>query len=155
MNAIAIVAHGLAATVWVGGMFFAYVILRPTVAALEPHRRLTLWDGVFRRFFSWVWVSVAVLLLSGYWLMFQAFGGFGSSPVHVHIMHLVGLIMMLIFAYLYIKPRREFQLQVLAENWTEAGATLNRIRQIVLINLVLGLIVLVIAFSGRFILQYI
>ena len=51
MNAIAIALHVIAAVLWVGGMFFAYLILRPTAATYDPRRRLTLWAGVFKRFF--------------------------------------------------------------------------------------------------------
>jgi len=44
--------HVLAALVWVGGMFFAWLVLRPaTVAALDGPARLRLWVEVFRRFF--------------------------------------------------------------------------------------------------------
>jgi uncharacterized membrane protein len=36
--------HVLAALVWVGGMFFAWMVLRPAaVKALEGPARLTLW----------------------------------------------------------------------------------------------------------------
>ena len=48
---IALLLHLLAAVVWVGGMFFAYVALRPAAAQLEPPARLTLWVGVFKIFF--------------------------------------------------------------------------------------------------------
>ncbi|PIU17095.1 MAG: hypothetical protein COT19_02630, partial [Gallionellales bacterium CG08_land_8_20_14_0_20_59_87] len=47
--------HLLAVLVWVGGMFLAYVVLRPAaVEVLQPPQRLQLWDSVFRRFFNWV-----------------------------------------------------------------------------------------------------
>ncbi|NND89344.1 MAG: hypothetical protein HKN42_00670 [Granulosicoccus sp.] len=150
MNALAIALHGLAATLWIGGMFFAYVILRPTVAQMEPHRRLGLWSGVFQRFFPWVWVSVLVLLLSGYWLVFMAFGGFATSPVHVHIMHALGWLMVALFVYLYFKPYPLLRKSVESEDWPAAGAALNRVRHIVLVNLVLGLVLMVIVLAGRY-----
>ena len=43
--------HPLAAAIWVGGMFFAYFVIRPGVADLAPPERLRLWDRVFGRFF--------------------------------------------------------------------------------------------------------
>ncbi len=64
--AVAIVLHVLSSVLWVGGMFFAYMALRPVAAAtLEPPQRLTLWAGVFGRFFPWVWTSIVVLLVNG------------------------------------------------------------------------------------------
>ena len=53
---IAITLHLLAAVVWVGGMFFAYVALRPVAASLlPPPLRLPLWSQTVARFFPWVW----------------------------------------------------------------------------------------------------
>jgi len=142
MNAVAIALHVVAAVVWVGGMFFAYVVVRPSAGTLEPPVRLTLWAGVFKRFFPWVWMAVVILIVSGYWLIFGWFKGFGSSPAHVHVMHLIGWVMAVLFVYLYYKIYPSFVSAIKVENWQDAGAALNRIRQIILINLVLGIILL-------------
>lgn len=150
MNAFAIALHGLAATLWVGGMFFAYVILRPSALLLEPHRRLSLWAGVFKRFFPWVWMAVLVLPLTGYWLVFNAFGGFSTSPVHVHVMHALGLVMIAVFVYLYVLPYPLLKKAVGKEDWAAAGIALNRVRHLVLINLIIGLVLLAVVYSGRY-----
>jgi len=143
MNALAITLHLLAAVVWVGGMFFAYVVLRPSAVALEPPLRLTLWAGVFKRFFPWVWMAIIVLLLSGYWLIFDWFNGFAASPAHVHLMHLLGWVMACLFVYLYYKIYPLFVAAIGKQDWPTAAVQMNRIRRIILINLVLGLTVLV------------
>jgi len=57
--------HIVAAVIWVGGMFFAYMVLRPSAGPLEPALRLPLWHRVFGRFFPWVWASIVALLASG------------------------------------------------------------------------------------------
>lgn len=150
MNALAIALHGLAATVWVGGMFFAYVVLRPSIMLLEPHRRLSVWAGIFKRFFPWVWMSVIILLLTGYWLVFGAFGGFASSPTYVHLMHFLGLIMIALFIFLYYVPYPKLKSAVVREDWSEAGTALNRVRQVVMINLTVGLILMVAVYAGRY-----
>lgn len=150
MNALVIAIHGLLATIWIGGMFFTYVVLRPTLTALDPAQRITLFAGVFKRFFPWVWMAVLLLPLSGYWLILKHFGGFGTSPVYVHIMHLLGLIMIALFIFLYYSPYRTLKACVAKELWAEAGVALNRVRQIVLINLIIGLILVVAVYSGRY-----
>ena len=150
MNSIAIALHGLAAAVWVGGMFFAYIVLRPSLLLLEPHRRLNIWAGVFKRFFPWVWMSVLLLPITGYWLIFSAFGGFATSPIYVHIMHMMGLLMIALFVYLYYLPYSSLKLAVNKEDWPAAGVALNRVRHMVLINLVLGLTLLVVVYAGRY-----
>ena len=58
--------HVLSAVVWVGGMFFALLVLRPAVGPLEPAVRLALWRRVFARFFPAVGVSVLALLATGH-----------------------------------------------------------------------------------------
>ena len=150
MNTLAIALHGIAAKVRMGGMFFAYVVLKPTLISVEPPQRLKLWAGVFKRFFPWVWMSILILLISGYWLVFKALGGFASSPVYVHIMHLLGLIMMALFAYLYYRPYAALKRNVDNEDWPAAGSALNRVRHVVLVNLVLGLVLLATVYAGRY-----
>jgi uncharacterized membrane protein len=59
---ILVTLHVLAAVVWVGGMFFAYMVLRQSTGPLEPTVGLVLWHRVFRRFFPWVWASIVLLL---------------------------------------------------------------------------------------------
>ena len=61
--ATAISLHVLAAIVWIGGMFFALLVLRPSAGPLEPPDRLALWRRVFARFFAWVWISLALLII--------------------------------------------------------------------------------------------
>src|ERR687892_2777276 len=101
---VGLALHILGAVVWVGGMFLAYVVLRPAAGMLEPPARLALWRGVFERFFPWVWASIVALLLSGYGMLFLALGGFAGAGMHVHIMNLTGLVMMALFLHLYFAP---------------------------------------------------
>ena len=150
MNALAITLHGLLATIWVGGMFFAYIVLRPSLASLEPHGRLALFAAIFKRFFPWVWMAVIIMPLTGYWLIFSVFGGFGGSPVYVHIMHLLGLVMIVLFAYLYFVPYKALVSQVKQEDWPLAGVSLNKVRQVVLVNLILGLVLIAAVYAGRY-----
>ncbi len=51
--AFAIAIHALAAAIWVGGMFFAYMVVRPSAGPIEAPARLQLWERVFSRFFPW------------------------------------------------------------------------------------------------------
>jgi uncharacterized membrane protein len=148
--ALLVALHALAAVIWVGGMFFAYMVLRPSAGPLEPPLRLTLWRRVFGRFFPWVWASIVTLLASGYGLVFLHFGGFAGVGVHVHIMQATGILMMLLFLHLFFGPWRRFGEAVDKQAFPLAAQKLNQIRQIVAINLVLGLLTVVAGASGRF-----
>jgi uncharacterized membrane protein len=150
MTALALALHIIGAVVWVGGMFAAYQCLRPAAGALEPQARLRLWRAFFQKFLPWVWVAVVFLLASGYWMVFWTFGGFARVGVHVHLMQGIGWIMILLFFWLFHGPWLKFKRAVDAQDWPAAGVELSRIRQIIAVNLPLGLIVVVIGASGRY-----
>ncbi len=148
---IAITLHVLSAVIWVGGMFFAYMALRPVAAnLLEPPLRTTLWCDTFDRFFPWVWVAVIVLLLTGYWMIFAKFGGMGTSPLYVHVMNGLGIVMMLIYLHVFFAPFRRMKQAIAAQDWPEAGRRLGQIRMLVGINLIIGLLVIAVASGGAY-----
>lgn len=151
MHALLVTLHLLAAVVWVGGMFFAWMVLRPVAASqLEPPHRLSLWAGCFQRFFPWVWLAVILLPLTGYWMIWQVYGGMANTPLYAHLMQVVGLVMIGLYLWLYFVPYRALLANVATQNWPVAGAALAKIRRIVGINLLLGLFTITIAAAGRF-----
>lgn len=147
---IALKLHLLAVVVWVGGMFFAWMCLRPVAASqLEPPARLRLWVGVFERFFPWVWAAVPLILGTGLWLIKARFGGVGDAPSFVHIMYALGVVMMLIFMHVFFAPYRRLRSAVATENWPEGGRNLGMIRKLVGINLLIGVITIAVATGGH------
>ena len=148
---IAIALHVLAAVIWVGGMFFAHQALRPAaVQVLEPPLRLRLWVQTFKRFFVWVWLSIFVLLASGYWMLFNVFGGFSNAGMHIQLMQALGLMMVAIYLHVFFAPYRRLRYAVIIEDFAEGGKQLARIRQLVGLNILLGLSVIAIASGGRY-----
>jgi uncharacterized membrane protein len=150
MTALALALHILGAVVWVGGMFAAYMCLRPAAGPLDAPVRLGLWRRFFAKFFPWVWLAILFLLGSGYWMVLTTFGGFAKLPLHVNLMQGIGWVMILLYLWLFHGPWLKFKRAVDTSDWPTAGANLNRIRKIVAINLTLGLIVVVIGASGRY-----
>ncbi len=147
---LALALHLLAAVVWVGGMFFAHLCLRPSaLAALEPPQRLTLWNQVFRRFFLWVWIAILTLPVTGYWMVFAGFGGMEHVHWPIHLMQSTALIMIGIYLWIYFGPYQELRRAVGDQRWPDGGTALNRIRPLVLTNLTLGLITVAVAGVGR------
>jgi uncharacterized membrane protein len=142
---LGLLLHILAATIWVGGMFFAHFMLRPAASPLEPGVRLPLMRRALARFFPWVWVSVALLLLSGFGMI-----SLGSGGLYVQIMMGLGIVMMLAFAHLYFAPWRRFQRALDSGDLAAAAAQLKQIRLIVTANLFLGLVVVAIGATGRY-----
>jgi len=150
MMTIGLAFHIVAAVIWVGGMFFAYVALRPSAGALEPALRLPLWHRVFSRFFPWVWASIIALLASGYCMVFLGFGGFRGVGMHVQIMQGTGIVMMMLFLHLFFAPWKRFRRAIAAGDLMGAGKNLEQIRVLVAVNLALGLLTVVVGASGRY-----
>jgi uncharacterized membrane protein len=148
---IAITLHLLAVVIWVGGMFFAWMALRPVAAAqLEPPLRMPLWVGVFTRFFPWVWAAVLLLPATGYWMVFKVFGGLQGLALYIHVMQGIGIVMILIFLHVFFAPYRRLRQAVTAQDFAAAGRALGQIRRLIGVNLILGLTVVVITSSGRY-----
>lgn len=150
---IAIPLHILAAVIWVGGMFFAYMVLRPVAAnLLPPEQRLPLWSASFKLFFNWVWIAIITLLLTGGW-MIQLLGGMGGIDgvgIHVHLMLLIGIFMMLLFLHVFFNPYKKLRHSVAEHDWIAGRDALDQIRKLVLLNTILGMITIVIGASGRY-----
>ncbi|MEX2453838.1 MAG: CopD family protein [Rhodospirillaceae bacterium] len=150
MMTISLAVHALAAIVWVGGMFFAIMVLRLAAGELEPPVRAPLWGRVFAKFFPWVWMAVILLPLSGYALIFGVWGGFAGLPMHVHVMQGLGWIMIAVYLHLWFAPYKRFRAAVEAKDFPAAGRNLNQIRLLVTANLWIGLANAAIGASGRY-----
>ncbi len=149
--AVAVSLHLLFAIIWVGGMFFAYMALRPVAGqVLAPPQRLALWSQTLARFFVWVWTAIIVLPGTGVWMIFNGLGGFASVGLFVHFMTATGILMILLFLHLFFAPYRRLRQAVAHGDLQIAANNLAHIRSIVLINLILGLITSVIGASGPY-----
>ncbi len=151
MMSLVLSLHLLSAVVWVGGMFFAYVCLRPVAAQLlDPPVRLTLWSRVFTQFFIFVWLAIVLLIVTGHG-MISIYGGMANVGKHVHIMLALGYVMFLIYGHLYFASFKRLKIAVAISDWEYAANRLNSMRKMVGINLILGLITIIIASGGRYI----
>jgi uncharacterized membrane protein len=150
IGSVALSLHILSAVIWVGGMFFALVALRPATGPLDPPVRLGLWLRVLDRFFAWVFAAIVLLLLSGFTMIFSVFGGFAGLRPYINLMMLIGIVMMLLFLHLFFAPWKRFRVAMAAADYATAAAQLNQIRIIVTINLILGLVTAAIGSSGRY-----
>lgn len=134
--------HILCIVAWVGGMFFAVTILRPSIAALEPAQRIALHNRVFRRFFLVIWHVMPIALLSGYAMIIGVWGGFAHLPWNVNVMQALGLIMAAVFLFVVFGPYKRFRAAVSTARAAEAA---ERIRRLIVVNLALGVVTIIVA----------
>lgn len=129
--------HLVSAIVWLGGMTLLLFALRPVAThQLAPHERLNLMCGVLSRFFAMVWVAIACLIGSGFWM-------FGSADLHSvprgwHAMSVLGSLMCIIFAYLWFSPFQRLKKTVASSDWPAAGKAMGEIHPLVIVNFTLG-----------------
>jgi uncharacterized membrane protein len=125
--------HFLAATAWIGGMFYTLVVLRPALTVLDATPRLQLHMLTLKKFFGVVWVAMPLVLLTGWAMIFSAWGGFGILPLSIHAMQGFALLMAVIFVYTYFWPWQRLRRAI-----RPGPEPIARIRLLVTINLALG-----------------
>lgn len=146
--------HLLGVILWVGGMLFAHTCLRPAVAALEGPVRLRLMHDVLGRFFRLVLATSVVVLVTGVWMIgrsarssVQAGLSF-NMPLDWAVMAVLGVLMVAIFGHIRFVLYKRLSAAVAAQDWPVGAAQLGQIRQWVLVNLVLGLLIVVVVRLG-------
>lgn len=140
IHALTYALHLLCALIWVGGMFFAWMILRPAaVSTLQAPARLGLWNDVLPRFFRWVWAAVVLLPLSGFAMLHLRQQGIETAPYYIQVMIGLYLVMLSLFLRARLLELPVLHKSVAAEDWSQGGAALAKIRRLVGFNLLIGL----------------
>ena len=138
MTALMKFLHLAASIAWLGGVSFMLFALRPAAVQLAPPQRLPLIADVLQRFFRLVWTAIAVLLVTGLWMLLTV--GMKNAPTGWHLMFGIGLLMFALFGHLYFGPYRRLKLAVVAADWPEGGRRVVQIATLATVNLVLGAI---------------
>jgi uncharacterized membrane protein len=132
--------HLLGWATWLGGAAYALFVLRPSLGLLDVTQRNSVHLQTLKRFFMLVWHAMPLVLISGWLMLAFPLGGFNNPDWHIQAMQGIGVIMALIFAYVYFGPFRRARRALRPQ-----PAMFDRIRALVGLNLVLGAIVVVIA----------
>lgn len=137
MDAIARLLHLIGAITWLGGMGFMLYALRPVAQAqLQPPARLPLLVQVLARFLVMVWASVALILVSGGYMLSVI--GIDQAPLGLHLMLGIGIVMFLLFGWAYFGPFRRVRQAMTRHDSAQAAAQLVRLHPLVLANFALG-----------------
>jgi uncharacterized membrane protein len=133
--------HLLCAVLWVGGMFFAYVVLRPSLAAIEAPQRMLLHTQVFRKFFLVIWHVMPVILVTGFGMIALRWD-LANALWQIHTMMGLGLVMAAVFLAIYFGPYRQFRRTT---DRNRMASSLDNIRKLIGVNLILGLLTVIVA----------
>ncbi len=137
--------HLIAGIVWLGGMTFMLVALRPAVMAqMQPQPRARLMAMVWGRFFPVVFGAIVVLFTTGTNLYTTAFRsikaatGSGSVPLGWNLMLGAGLAMMLIFDHIFFAGYRKFKRALARDDWSMVAAASAQVQRFMVVNFALG-----------------
>jgi uncharacterized membrane protein len=146
--------HLLSLIAWVGGMFFVVACLRPALGVLEGPQRPRLMVEVLRRFLAIVGVAVALMLITGAWMLWLAVrvstqaGLAFNMPLDWYAMIAFGLVMIAIYSHIRLMLFDALGAAVLAQDGPRGAALLARIRREVILNLGLGVFVVIVMRLG-------
>ena len=119
--------HIFFAMLWIGGMVFSLLFLHPVLRRVEnKDLKEHISERVLRRFFLGVWLSIAVLFLTGMWMWHSVRLDFSANFLFHMKLFLFG-VMVLNFFYIYFFLLRK--------------RLFSHIPNFVGINLVLGILV--------------
>jgi len=101
---ILLAVHLLSAVIWVGGGFYTVVVLRPALNLLDAAPRLQVQMQTLKKLFFYIWHAMPLMILTGWAMVFLAWGGFGALPWSINAMQGLGILMALIFLYTFFDP---------------------------------------------------
>ena len=149
LYALLLLIHLLAAVVWVGGMAFTLLCLRPAaIAVLPPPQRIPFMHAALGRFFKIVVMAIALLLATGVIMILTV--GTKNMPAAWMWMVGLGVVMMSVFFHLRAVPFSRLGKCVETQDWPLAAGQLERLRLGVLLNLAIGLAIFAVMKLGRY-----
>lgn len=138
MRSTMLFLHLLGVVTWIGGMLFAVLCFRPSLALIQPPERARLLAAVLRRFFNLVIVALALIWISGPWLWARIPAQ--AVPLGWHLMLGFAVVMTAIFAWLRVVLLGRVDRALKAGEAALVQSTLAGIHRLVLTNLALGLL---------------
>ena len=132
--------HLLCVVLWVGGMAFLLLTLRPSANAIDPAARLVLQGAVFRRFFRTIWQVMPMAIVSGLLLLILLYSH-QKMPWEVMVMQTGGVLMAALFIGTVLVPNKRFQAKLAAGTATAEDAA--PVRRLIWLSLAIGAVVLV------------
>ena len=132
--------HLLGMAVWVGGSASMLFVLRPSLNLLDQTQRVSVDLQSLRRFLRLVWHVMPIVLLTGWAMEIFREGGFANADWRINVMQGLGILMALVFAYVYFVPFRKARRALRPK-----PAMFETIRSLIATMLVIGVAIVLVA----------
>jgi uncharacterized membrane protein len=142
--------HLLATAVWIGGATFIHFILEPSSRLIDPQQAGTLYGIIAKRFSITAWISLLILLITGYLktpdaLLFDTSSDMGQTLTIKHILF-ISVIIIGLFITLAVVPGMRRASPKPGETPSQEFIRLRkRLSRLATTNLILGLLILITA----------
>lgn len=141
--------HLTMAVIWIGGLYYHFVVLGATAKELPDEAKRPLVLGTFKRFTRIIWVSIILLFITGIFkgIYLRAFGGL----FYTNYGWIFGIKLLLALAMMVVAIVLTFvlgpELHAAVSNPYDSDETLfqtlqNRMSRLVRTNLLLGMLIL-------------
>lgn len=147
LGAIADALHQLGIVILIGGMFFLLLVLRPASRDMGTgEERLLVYSHFFKHLFRWLWFALLLLWVSGVGKIFLS--GYHHLPLQVRVMAGAGALMTLFTLLAHFAFYYQMDEAMAAEHLPRAAKRGSRVRKIMAVNLLIGLVVVVLGVFG-------
>ncbi len=137
--------HVISATIWIMALV-ATIVGIGMLAKPEPDDgALQAYGKVAKQVVMWIHIALLVSWITGIWMMFFVYEGFGAAGAHVDTMFLTALIMTVVLIASMAGPAKRFRL---ATSNAEARIALDGVRKYAMVGLALALLTSAIASFG-------
>jgi len=139
--------HMLATVIWVGGMIYATFVLVPATEAIDPPLRGRLMGAAGQRFTPLVWVSIAVLLVTGFFktpsgMLFSLASTYGILLTVKHLVVLLMVVNAVLITFVFSPKMVQLALPPGERPPPELGKVQGQMEKVGLLNTFLGVLLL-------------
>ena len=142
--ALVLAVHLLGMALWVGGIAYALLVLRPSLSLLDATQRASVTLQSLRRLFRVIWHVMPLVLASGWAMEIGREGGFAHADWHINAMQGLALVMSGVFLWAFFGPFRKARRAIRPK-----PETFESIRSLLGSMLVLGALIVVVASLGH------
>lgn len=144
LNPVLYWLHVLAAVIWIGGMVFNILVVRPSMAVIDASQRIKLAVAMLKRFIRLVLASIGLLAITGILMALPKFSL--TTAYGITLLFKITIVGVMISIVIFIRysllPKLEF---LIVQSSPDVSKTIGRIVALVKINLAFGVFVLLLS----------
>lgn len=105
--------HQFFTIAWIGGMIFIGLVLKPSLAVIDPGQAGQLFGAIAKRFTIIAWLSMIVLAITG-WMktpddaLFDTSAGYGLTLTIKHVLYIAAVLIGIAITFVFAPKIRKY-----------------------------------------------